>query len=62
MKQINVNNKPISELLRQNSQSKANVAFQKLLAKNKAKKNPFDEVRSYSPPITRESKPGADDV
>jgi hypothetical protein len=60
MKQINVNNKPISELLKQNTQSKANAVFQKLLARNQAKKNPFDKTRETIYPITKDIKPGAD--
>jgi hypothetical protein len=41
---------------------KANTVFIKLLAKNKRKANPWGEVRSYTLPITKEIKPGADDV
>ncbi len=40
---------------------KANIIFNKLYPKHKPK-NPFDEVRSYTLPITKEIKPGADDV
>jgi hypothetical protein len=62
MKQINVNNKPISELLRKNSRSKANAVFQKLLARNQAKPNPFDKTRETISPIIKDIKPGAEDV
>lgn len=41
---------------------KANTVFLKLYAKLKKPKNPFDEVRSYTLPITKEIKPGVDDV
>ena len=41
---------------------KADVVFNKLLAQQKKPKNPFDEIRSYTLPITKEIKPGADDV
>ena len=41
---------------------KANTVFLKLYAKLNKPKNPFDEVRSYTLPITKEIKPGAEDV
>ena len=41
---------------------KANVVFNKLLAQQKAKKKDWSELRSYTLPITKEIKPGADDV
>ena len=41
---------------------KANQAFNKLLARLRKPKNPFDELRSYTLPIIEESKPGVDDV
>ncbi len=37
---------------------KANTVFLKLYAKLNKPKNPFDEVRSYTPPSMREIKPG----
>ena len=40
---------------------KASQAFNKLLARLRKPKNPFDEVRSYTLPITKDIKPGADD-
>jgi len=43
-------------------QDKANKVFLKLLAKNKRKANPWGEVRSYTLPIIKEIKPGAEDV
>ena len=39
------------------SSKKANEVFIKLLVKHKKPKNPFDEVRSYTPPQTN-NKPG----
>jgi len=62
MKTTNTN-KSIDENLRDTKHNKkANTVFLKLLAKQRKPKNPFDEVRSYSLPITKEIKPGADDV
>ncbi len=58
-------NKEISiiEILRDTKHNKkANILFNKLMAQQKKPKNPFDEVRSYTLPITKEIKPGADDV
>ena len=37
---------------------KANTVFIKLLARQRKPKNPFDELRSYTLPIIKESKPG----
>ena len=50
--------KPLEENLRQNE--KANTVFLKLLAKNRCKKNPFDEVGTYTSPVIKEIKPGPD--
>jgi len=62
MKQSNKNNS-LEEILRDTKHNKkANTVFLKLLAKQKKPKNPFDEVRSYTLPITKEIKPGAEDV
>ena len=56
-------NYSFEEILRDTKHnSKANEVFLKLLAKQKKPKNPFDEVRSYTLPVTKEIKPGADDV
>jgi len=41
---------------------KADQVFNKLLALQKKPKNPFDELKSYTLPLTKEIKPGADDV
>ncbi len=41
---------------------KANTVFLKLLAKQKSKRRDWSDVRSETLPITKESKPGADDV
>jgi hypothetical protein len=56
-----INNKDVFEILRK-PKNKANAVFQKLLARNQAKKNPFDKTREISYPITKDFKPGADDV
>ncbi len=37
---------------------KANIVFNKLMAQQKKPKNPFDEIRSYTPPSMKEIKPG----
>ena len=50
--------KPLEENLRQSE--KANTVFLKLLAKNRCKKNPFDEVGTYTSPVIKEIKPGPD--
>jgi len=60
MKQIK-KNYSLEEILRDTKHNKkANQVFNKLLALQKKPKNPFDEVRSYTLPITKEIKPGAD--
>ena len=58
MKEIINNNKPIFESLNnKKSKDRANIVFNKLLAQQKKPKNPFDDIRSYTPPQTI-SKPG----
>ncbi len=62
MKQIN-KNYSLEEILRDTKHNKkANTVFLKLYAKLNKPKNPFDEVRSYTPPSMKEIKPGVDDV
>ena len=56
-------NYSLEEILRDTKHNKkAKEVFLKLLALQKKPKNPFDEIRSYTLPITKEIKPGADDV
>ena len=56
-------NYSLEEILRDTKHNKkANTVFLKLLAKQKKQANPFDEVRSYTLPVTKETKPGTDDV
>jgi hypothetical protein len=58
-------NKTLEENLRDTKHNKkANTVFLKLLAKQKSKiiANPFGVFRSESYPITKEIKPGVDDV
>jgi hypothetical protein len=51
-------NKPLTESLNnRKSQDRATEVFNKLLAKQKRPKNPFDEIRSQSYPSTN-LKPG----
>ncbi len=61
MKQLINNNQSVFQPIEKKRKDKANTVFQKLYPKHKPK-NPFDEVRSYTLPITKEIKPGADDV
>ena len=61
MNQLNKNNSLEENLRDTKHNKKANTVFLKLLAQQKKQKNPFDEVRSYTLPITKEIKPGADD-
>ena len=61
MKQINTNQSVFKPMERK-QKDKANTVFLKLLAKNKCKANPWGVVRSETLPITKEIKPGADDV
>jgi hypothetical protein len=57
----NNNDKTMEEILRDTKHNKkANTVFLKLLAKQKKPKNPFDEVRSYTPPSMNETKQGVD--
>ncbi len=62
MKQINKNYSLEENLRDTKHNKKANTVFLKLYAKLNKPKNQFDEVRSYTLPITKESKLGADDV
>jgi len=57
------NDKTMEEILRDTKHNKkANTVFLKLYAKLNKPKNPFDEIRSYTPPSMKEIKPGVDDV
>ena len=59
----NNNDKTMEEILRDTQHNKKiKEIFLGLLAKQRKPKNPFDELRSYTLPITKEIKPGADDV
>jgi len=58
MKQLNID-KPIFESLNnKKSKDRAQEVFNKLLAKHKKGKNPFDEMRTQSYPSSSELKPG----
>ncbi len=52
------NDKSVFEKLDHKKRNKSELVFYKLLAKQKVKGNPFDEVRSYTPPSIKEIKPG----
>ena len=57
----NNNDKTMEEILRDTKHNKkANTVFLKLLAKQKKPKNPFDEIRSYTPQSMNETKQGVD--
>jgi hypothetical protein len=57
----NNNDKTMEEILRDTKHNKkANTVFLKLLAKQKKPKNPFDEIRSYTPQSMKETKQGVD--
>jgi len=56
-------NYSLEEILRDTKHNKkAKEVFLKLLAKQKKPKNPFDEIKSYTPQSMKEIKQGADDV
>ena len=61
MKKIN-SEKSVFEPLENKDSKKADIVFNKLLGQKGKSKNPFDEIRSYTLPFTKEIKPGADDV
>ena len=57
----NNENKSMDDILRDTKHNKkANTVFLKLLAKQRKPKNPFDEVRSYTPQSMNETKQGVD--
>ena len=59
----NNNDKTMEEILRDTKHNKkANTVFLKLLSKQKSKNKDWSDVRSETLPITRDTKPGADDV
>ena len=62
MNQLNKHNSIIENLRDTKHNKKANAVFLKLLAKNRCKANPWGVVRSETFPITKEIKPGVDDV
>ena len=54
-------NYSLEEILRDTKHNKkANTVFLKLLAKQRKPKNPFDEIRSYTPQSMKETKQGVD--
>jgi hypothetical protein len=63
MKQTNTNQSVFKPIERK-QKDKANTVFLKLLAKQKSKRiaNPFGVFRSETYPISKEIKPGVDDV
>jgi hypothetical protein len=61
MKKLN-NKQSQKDILKSTSKDKANTVFLKLLAKQKSKRRDWSDVRAETYPITKEIKPGADDV
>ena len=59
MKKIQTN--PLNDL-RHKPKDRAAIVFLKYYIKNRGKYKGWDELRSYTLPITKEIKPGADDV
>jgi len=60
---MNYNNKPILENLNnKKSKDRAQEVFNKLLAKHRKPKNPFDEIRSTTFPPKEDIKPGGDNA
>lgn len=56
-------NKTLEENLRDtNHNKKANIVFLKLLAKQKSRRRDWGQIKYETYPITKEIKPGADDV
>jgi len=54
-------NNSIEEILRDTQHNKKlKEIFLRLLAKQRKPKNPFDEIRSYTPQSMKETKPGVD--
>jgi len=52
--------KEILEKQMHKTKEKADVVFNKLLAKQKKPKNPFDDAKTFTTPSMRETKPGPD--
>ncbi len=61
MKQTNTN-KSQKDSLKPTGKDKANTVFLKLLAKQKSKRKNWSDVRAETYPISKEIKPGVDDV
>jgi hypothetical protein len=58
-----INDKSMEKILRDTQHNKKiKEIFLNLLAKQKAKKKDWSVLRSYTLPITKEIKPGVDDV
>jgi hypothetical protein len=57
------NQKPLTDQLNVNvkKKDKAQEVFWKLYAKNNGKRNPFDDIRTETYPITKDVKPGVDE-
>ncbi len=62
MNQSNKHNTIEENLKDTKHNKKANEVFLKLLAKQKSKRRDWSDVRAETYPITKETKPGEDDV
>ena len=59
----NNENKSMDDILRDTKHNKkANTVFLKLYSKLNKPKNPFDEIRSYTPQSIKETKQGVDSI
>ena len=61
MKTTNTNQSVFKPMERK-QKDKANIVFLRLLSKQKSKRRDWSDVRAETYPITKEIKPGADDV
>ena len=61
MKQLN-NNQSVFKPIEKKQKDKANTVFLKLLAKQKSNRRDWKDLRAETLPITKEIKPGVDDV
>jgi len=60
MNKIN-NDRTMEEILSdKKSKDRVHIVFNKLLARQRKPKNPFDKIREYTPPSMKEIKPGVD--
>ncbi len=61
MEQTN-NNQSVFKPMERKQKDKANTVFLRLISKQKSKRRDWSDVRAETLPITKEIKPGLDDV